>query len=206
LHEHATLEQRWPVVAEGVQKLQGLTLPVFQKEWLESKQKGYRPKDHPEGLHLQGSWQVLYVWEHSTCKQDRFPESCAALKDFDKALRSQNLGHVQEARFSTLYPRTKVATHTATSNQRLKVHCGIENPGGVQLRIANLTYEWQAGECIVLDDSFEHDIASSGSQKARTILEIKVEHPDLRRSGYALDEETGRLGRFNPARRRDAEL
>lgn len=57
---------------------------------------------------------------------------------------------------------------------------------------------------MVIDDSFEHEIQSRPSDRVRTILELKLEHPDLQASGHLVDEETGHLVRL-PGRARPPE-
>lgn len=84
-----------------------------------------------------------------------------------------------EARFHLMLPGTNVMKHTATNNQRLKVHCGLWNPGLVSLQISNWTLAWGEGKCIIIDDSFEHAIRFQPGQQARAILQLKITHPDL---------------------------
>ena len=79
-------------------------------------------------------------------------------------------------------PGTQVMKHTAHNNQRLKIHCGLRNPAGVELHIANHSMAWVEGRCLVIDDSFEHSISFLPGQLARAILQIKISHPDLAHS------------------------
>jgi len=97
--------------------------------------------------------------------------------------------HIQEARFATLHPDTVVTKHTSSTNQRLKVHCGIYNPSGVSIQIANMSLAWKEDRCIVIDDSYEHHLFTTSHDERRTILEIKFSHPDLRHAALYDDEE-----------------
>lgn len=189
------LRERWPVLADQVATLQsGIVSSFIEEHDQVLTSKASRPSEHPEGIHVTGTWTVLYLMDgRGSCKKDQFPRSCAILESFDNAIRSAGQGRINAARFASLHPGTKVVPHTATSNQRLKVHCGIANPDGVQLRIADLSLEWKRGECLVIDDSFEHELESKPNQRVRTILELKIEHPDLRSSGFSVSEETGKL-------------
>merc|ERR1712023_170704 len=82
--------------------------------------------------------------------------------------------------------------HTSTTNQRLKVHCGIPNPDGVSMHIANDTVQWQRGRCVLLEDSWEHELSSESWQRPRTIVELKLPHPDVGPGGApGLSLETG---------------
>ena len=100
--------------------------------------------------------------------------------------------HVQEARFSTIHPNTVVTKHTASTNQRIKVHCGIYNPSGVSIHIANMSLTWKEDRCIVIDDSYEHHLFTTSHDTRRTILEIKFSHPDLRHAAL-YDDEGGQV-------------
>jgi len=197
--DRAKLGARWPALARAVSGLEAEMLEGFTKEFVAARPDQAAPAqkqrdlgiehEHPEGLHVTGDWKVMYVWTGKGCTDpNRFRRSCAALQDFQNAL-GRNL--IQEARFATLHPGTKVMTHTADNNQRLKVHCGVHNPSQVELRIADRRFTWQPGKCVVLDDSFEHDIVSPDTAEPRTILEIKLEHPDLQASGFLIDPNTG---------------
>ena len=120
---------------------------------------------------------------------DRAPATCAALAAFavgmvepeHRAARRELGPHpwLLEARYHLMLPGTRVMLHTATNNQRLKVHCGIRNPGNVALRISNWTLPWAEGRCMIIDDSFEHQIVFEPGQQARAILQLKISHPDL---------------------------
>jgi hypothetical protein len=117
------------------------------------------------------------------------PATCTALEAFanqmvataDQGSKRELGPHpwLLEARFHLMTPGTVVMKHTATNNQRLKVHCGIRNPGKVKLQISNWTIPWREGKCIIIDDSFEHQIRFAPGQQARVILQLKVSHPDL---------------------------
>ena len=100
--------------------------------------------------------------------------------------------HIQEARFATLHPGTVVGQHTSSTNQRIKVHCGIRNPSRIAIQIANHSLVWEEGKCILIDDSYEHALSSPKEAQRRTILELKISHPDLDHAPL-LDDEDGRV-------------
>jgi len=136
-----------------------------------------------------------------------FPKTCQALREFDhaanqgrtfKAVEVRGGGvkgrhpHIQEARFATLHPGTVVGQHTSSTNQRIKVHCGIRNPSRIAIQIANHSLVWEEGKCILIDDSYEHALSSPKEAQRRTILELKISHPDLDHAPL-LDDEDGRV-------------
>ena len=125
------------------------------------------------------------------CLTESFPATCDALARFVRALPRCRGGclrlpppyyeayHVAHVAFNTLQPGTELVRHTSSDNQRIKIHCGVSNPSGVAMEIANETVRWREGACVLLDDSFEHALASEAHDKPRTILEIKLVHPDF---------------------------
>lgn len=202
---HDKGRQFWPKLAEAVRILEEGS-HVFLEEFLHAPTGGTR--EHEEGLHLYGMWSVSYIARSPKgafvkgCWDKAFPKTCALLRRFSAVaceagrpsstdLRKCHVPAIQSARFATLQPGTKVVYHTSTTNQRLKVHCGVENPDGVHMRIANETLTWQPGRCYLLDDSFEHYLESQEGQRPRTILELKISHPDLGlEGGVFLDGES----------------
>jgi aspartate beta-hydroxylase len=79
---------------------------------------------------------------------------------------------------SVVFPGTHIIPHCGPTNARLRVHlCICESPdasivvGGQELR-------WKQGECIVFDDSFEHEVWHRG-REPRIVLILDVWHPDL---------------------------
>merc|ERR1719469_146886 len=126
-------------------------------------------REHDEGLHLRGLWEVADIWPHCS---DSWPDLCELVRAIDAHL--PGFGSVQEARFAKLHPNTFLVNHTAFTNQRIKIHCGIVNPSHVQMEIADRVVAWEDGRCYLVDDSFQHGIRSSREALPRTILELKI--------------------------------
>jgi aspartate beta-hydroxylase len=40
----------------------------------------------------------------------------------------------------------------------LRCHLGLVVPPGVRIRVGDEVREWTAGECLIFDDSFEHEV------------------------------------------------
>ena len=64
--------------------------------------------------------------------------------------------------FSCLKPGTHLRPHCGSTNTRLTAHLGVVIPPGCSIRAADETREWTEGECIVFDDSFEHEVHHRG--------------------------------------------
>ena len=223
----------WPALEMAVRRLEA-ALPLIAPEafalFSPAAQRAY---EEPEGLQREGSWRAVDVVPLREVADgppeladaglrcalgEGAPATCAALASFavdmvaleHRAVRRELGPHpwLLEARYHLMLPGTTVMLHTATNNQRLKVHCGLRNPGKVALRISNYTMPWAEGRCMVIDDSFEHQIAFEPGQQARAILQLKISHPDLSSSplqmhGVELVREDGSA---TPALKRHREL
>ncbi|CAJ1427567.1 unnamed protein product [Effrenium voratum] len=145
--DHSWQSIPWPGVLSALRWLEGnftdRLLPAFEL----AKQKQLF-NEHPEGLHLTGYWETAYVWQGG-CKVDVYPKVCELLKAIYRAWPTKR--GIQEARFARMHPKTLVVDHTADTNQRIKIHCGIENPSNVTMHIANVSVTWQPGRCVLVD-------------------------------------------------------
>lgn len=75
-------------------------------------------------------------------------------------------------------PGTHIEPHCAPNNLRIRCHLGLIIPEGCEIRVGNEVRTWQEGKCLVLDDSFEHEVWNRSGQ-TRVILLIDFWHPDL---------------------------
>ena len=53
---------------------------------------------------------------------------------------------------------THLSAHCGPSNFRLRCHLGLICPPNVRIRVGNEVREWKEGECLIFDDSFEHEV------------------------------------------------
>ena len=75
-------------------------------------------------------------------------------------------------------PGTHIAAHCGPSNYRLRLHLGLSVPRGCRIRVGDEVREWRAGECLIFDDSFEHEVWHDGSGD-RIVLIVDAWHPML---------------------------
>jgi hypothetical protein len=80
--------------------------------------------------------------------------------------------------FSRLTPGTHLSKHCGPSNFRLRCHLGLIVPPGVRIRVGSEVREWRAGECLIFDDSFEHEVWHDGNED-RVVLICDLWHPDV---------------------------
>lgn len=70
---------------------------------------------------------------------------------------------------------------------RVRCHLGIEIPENCRLRVGDRMLTWREGECLILDDSFSHEVWNN-SDKHRVVLVVDLWHPDLSRRERGLIE------------------
>jgi aspartyl/asparaginyl beta-hydroxylase (cupin superfamily) len=80
--------------------------------------------------------------------------------------------------YSALDPGGHIKPHGGIWNCRLNVHLGLVVPDGCGLRVGAETRTWSEGECLVFDDSFEHEAWNRGD-RTRFVLLLSVWHPEL---------------------------
>jgi tetratricopeptide (TPR) repeat protein len=68
---------------------------------------------------------------------------------------------------------------------RVRCHLGLEVPDGCGIRVGGLTARWEEGRCLVLDDSFPHEVWNDGGAR-RVVLVLDLWHPDLSEDEVAL--------------------
>ena len=196
-HAHST---HWPALEAAVEGLEAVLQFIAPEAFHTFGSTAGLMYEGPEGLHREGSWRAVDVVRlrelvdgpppaFRCALMEQAPRTCTALAAFAETMVGEAARQVQrdlgphpwllEARFHLMTPGTRVMQHTATNNQRIKIHCGIRNPGNVALQIGNWSIPWQEGKCMIIDDSFEHQVVFEAGQQARVILQLKVSHPDL---------------------------
>lgn len=140
---------------------------------------GFTPVDGPGGpvLYKGGKWEhaILYhdgVRMEETCRL--FPVTSALLERIPEVTtESWGLAYV-----SWLHPGTHITSHCGPSNGRLRLHFGIKVPSNVKMRVGDQEFTWQPGKCVVIDDSFEHEVWHRGHEP-RIVLILDFLHPQL---------------------------
>ena len=108
-----------------------------------------------------GGWSDVQFF--AGCKRDA--AHCAQCPSTAKAIASApriNSVIFGSHFFSRLTPGTHLSKHCGPSNFRLRCHLGLIVPPGVRIRVGTETREWRAGECLIFDDSFEHEVWHDG--------------------------------------------
>jgi aspartate beta-hydroxylase len=125
----------------------------------------------------EGAWGDFQLF--ACCRKDaarcaRCPETAGVIAS-QPSLNTMILGsHF----FSSLASGTHLAAHCGPSNLRLRIHLGLLIPAGCRIRVGDEVREWREGECLIFDDSFEHEVWHDGSDR-RVVLICDAWHPDL---------------------------
>jgi aspartate beta-hydroxylase len=150
--------------------------------------EGFRPfvdidKSHPgaaywEGVNQSPSWNAFFFYRDGKRFEDncrRCPVTAAAL---DAMPISRVADHSPEAFFSVLKPGAYIPPHTGVTNIRLVTHLPLIIPPDCGIRVGTETRGWKEGECIVFDDTFEHE-AWNRSDRTRVVLIFDIWNPYL---------------------------
>jgi aspartate beta-hydroxylase len=162
------------------------------------------PRDYPGAQRwatLNGSsdWNSFFFYRDGK----RFDANCsrcphtASLLDNLPLIRMAE--HSPESFFSVLAPGAHIPPHTGVINTRLVVHFPLIIPPNCGIRVGAETRSWNEGECLVFDDTFEHE-AWNKSKQTRVVLIFDIWNPyltDVEREAMRIVVEE--LGRFNQA-------
>lgn len=91
---------------------------------------------------------------------------------------AQLAGVAPEAFFSILRPGAHIKPHHGISNAKVAVHLPLLVPEDCAIRVGEEWRSWHEGECLIFDDSFEHEAHNRGAE-IRVVLIFEVWHPDL---------------------------
>jgi beta-hydroxylase len=84
---------------------------------------------------------------------------------------------IVSAGFSSLAPGTHIAPHTGYPDGVLRCHLGLIIPENCGIRVGSETRHWEAGKCLVFDDTMEHE-AWNRSDRTRVVLLLDFRAPD----------------------------
>jgi len=135
-----------------------------------------------EWRHLNRSkrWSSYHLYRNSELVRANC-EQCPETYAITEALPMPRLpGQSPEVFFSLLRPGTHIPPHCGLANYKLTVHLPLILPPNCAIRVGDQTETWKVGECLVFDDSFEHE-AWNKSDSLRAVLILEAWHPDLTR-------------------------
>lgn len=123
-------------------------------------------------------WQSLHLFKFGPVAEnvERFPKTVGILEAAPLARAGT---YFPEVVFSVLNAGASIPPHCGLSNARLAVHLPLlVPPSGCSITVGGETRSWREGECLIFDDSFEHE-AHNRSELPRAVLIFEIWHPDL---------------------------
>lgn len=168
----ALLERNYPMIREEVLALLGKPVDTF------TPVGGRAAHDHT--LVVEGEWKEFPLFGNGQkyeAQCARCPVTAKTMECVPAAMELSMAGG-GETLFSTLKPGTHLRPHCGSTNTRLTCHMGIVIPSGCTIRCGEEWRGWKEGECIVFDDSWEHEVFHRGDSD-RIVLLINFWHPDL---------------------------
>jgi beta-hydroxylase len=118
-------------------------------------------------------WKTFPLWvfrEKSIINCKRCPQTAAVLL---------TIPGLQNAWFSILAPGYHIPAHRGVTKAVLRAQLGLKIPDDRQnctMRVDDVSFAWQQGKCVVLDDSYEHEVHNNTNQE-RVILFLDVDRP-----------------------------
>lgn len=137
-------------------------------------------KSHPNnvGYTEAGEWTQYHLY----CAGEKLIDNCSRFPETTRIIESVvgacTAGFVY---FSGLPSGTHLRAHCGEHNIRLRLHLGLIVQPECQIRVGTEIRSWEAGACIVFDDSFEHEVWNN-SEITRIVLIVDLWHPDLTRT------------------------
>ncbi len=123
-------------------------------------------------------WSSYHLYRNSELVRANC-EQCPETYAIAEALPMPRLpGQSPEVFFSLLRPGTHIPPHYGLANYKLTVHLPLIVPQDCAIRVGDQTETWKDGECLIFDDSFEHE-AWNKSDSLRAVLILEAWHPDL---------------------------
>ena len=167
--------QPWydPATIPAARELE-LAAPQIGAEFRQLDPREFAPENEP--IARRGAWDVLMLYERGRRHDDRCRRVPAVTEIVERHRTVRSLAGL--VYFSRLAPHSRVAPHRGPTNMRVRIHLGIDIPPNCGLRVGETSATWQAGKCLVFDDSFPHEVWNE-SDRERIVLVVDLWHPDL---------------------------
>eukprot|EP00928_Gymnodinium_smaydae_P029961 TRINITY_DN22412_c0_g2_i1.p1 TRINITY_DN22412_c0_g2~~TRINITY_DN22412_c0_g2_i1.p1 ORF type:complete len:648 (-),score=90.56 TRINITY_DN22412_c0_g2_i1:362-2305(-) len=169
LPEARALEEAYPVI---LKEYRALCNTHDDRKWTPIA-------DQP--LVLQGDWTDFKLIENGkfhSVNCARCPETMKLIQQHCPDIISQVRGSLI---FSRLAGGTMLKPHCGPTNVRIRIHLGLEVPEcpeAPRIRVGDEWRRWEAGKCLVFDDSFEHEVQHHGVDP-RVVLIADIWHPEF---------------------------
>lgn len=124
------------------------------------------------------AWSALHLVKAGTRDETNSARCPQTVRALEGVPLTQIPGHAPEVFFSILEPGTHIPAHFGLANYKLATHLPLRVPADCAIRVGNETRGWTEGECLIFDDSFQHE-AWNRSRERRAVLIFDVWHPEV---------------------------
>lgn len=148
---------------------------VIRAEWLALQDADYL-RYTPAAMH--NLWQVHllhYMGVDLAPVAPQCPRTHALLRQLPGVCLDYPWG---DALLSVHASDSHLRAHCSVDNLRVRCHLALQVPPGCSIRVGQETRNWQQGQVLLFEDSFEHEVWNRG-QTRRAILIVDFWHPDL---------------------------
>lgn len=133
-------------------------------------------KSHSQGYLVdEGNWLTFNLFRNG-----KIEENCALCPQTTEIVESLPLcaGASGNVYFSVTLPGTHIKPHCGPLNTRIRYHLTLAHDEQAWMRVDAEKRSWKPHECLVFDDSFEHEVRHHG-QVPRVVLLVDCWHPGL---------------------------
>ena len=117
---------------------------------------------------------MFYLFLHDI----KFEENCAKVPRTIEILREVIPRNYFHCFFSALTPGSHITPHNGPTGKKLRVHLPLLATEGARMRVGDEVKELVQDECIIFDDSFNHEAWYDGTG-TRINLILDFWHPEL---------------------------
>jgi len=123
-----------------------------------------------------GKWRVNQFYHDGQRIQETFDKYPVLGKLLDNPELPSNIG---ECQISAIEPGGRIKPHYGPVNGILVGHLALQIPeGNCKIRVGDTECFWAQGQCLVFDDTFEHEVWNL-TDETRYVVLFNLWHPDL---------------------------
>lgn len=132
---------------------------------------------HPENDDLSGygTWNTFFFYKNGNKYLDNHKKCPITSSILQKIPGVEIAGRTY---FSAMTPGIHIKPHCGPHNFKLRTHLGLVTHEQAIIRVSDTIKPWNNGQCIVFDDSFEHEVWNR-SDITRIVLIVDVWNPIL---------------------------
>lgn len=147
-----TLEANWQLIRQELNQLQGSNFIDYSEKFL-----------------YKNGWKTLGLYAFGI----KIERNCELCPETTKLI--EKIPNLFTAAFSALEAGTHITPHAGHPEQVLRCHLGLVVPDRCGIRVGNYTRNWAEGQCLIFDDTFEHE-AWNQSDRTRIVLLIDFKY------------------------------